>query len=65
MPHETPFADRWIHQLLLIRNEMLLQRLKKHYTLTPEKYDELMAKLVNIQYVTQVTSKQNESDDVL
>jgi len=65
MPHETPFADRWIHQLLLIRNEMLLQRLKKHYMLTPEKYDELMAKLVNIQYVMQVTSKQNESDDVL
>jgi hypothetical protein len=56
MPHETLIADRWIYQLLLIRNEMLLQRLKKHYSsISPEKYEELQMKLVNIQWVLETT----------
>lgn len=67
MPRETAIADRWINQLLLIRNEMLLQRLKKHYALTPEKYEELEKKLVAIQWVREVSSvtRQNEYDAAL
>jgi hypothetical protein len=36
---------------------MLLQRLNKHYSssITPEKYEELQMKLVNIQWVLETT----------